>query len=158
MLNPFRWVNKPEDWEDTACFVALSNLKEPISSFGYCKITEISPWTGTTILSIDSAGELFYYREEHDENYPEKKAFGKITRRVLSKHEFSSFKDDLSYAFLFKLFRYRGGCGAIDASRTTFEIDYNKKKLISVGCEEKWPHAWLFDHLYDLATRNTPSQ
>jgi hypothetical protein len=25
MLNPFRWANKPDDWEDTACFVASTS-------------------------------------------------------------------------------------------------------------------------------------
>jgi hypothetical protein len=153
MLNPFRGYSKPSGWQDTTMFVCLDNLKEPIRSFGYLRITEQSPWTGTSTLLIDNTGRLTYYREKREVLNPEKNTTGQVTTRMLSKLEIGELKDVLSYSLLSKLRRFRGGCDAMDAGRTTIEIVYNDRKIVSKGCTTKWPHALLLAHLYGLAER-----
>lgn len=138
---------------DTVMLVCLENLKEPIQSFAYFNITDKSPWHGTIDISIDSVGRLVYYRKTWDPIHGDTAPKIQTTVRVLSKLEFSRFKGVLSYSLLSRIRRFRGGCDAMDAGMTSFEIIYNDKKVISKGCTMKWPYVFLYDHVYDLANK-----
>lgn len=153
MVVPFKGVSKPTDGEDTIMFVGVENLKEPIQSFTYFNITDNSSWSGTIDISIDSAGRLVLFRKKWDNVHPGAKPTSQTTVRVLSKQEFGRFKNVLSYSLLSRLSRFRGGCDAMDAGRTSIEVIYNGKKIISKGCSMKWPYALLYNHVYDLANR-----
>jgi hypothetical protein len=153
MLIALGRLSKPTAREDTLIFVCLETLKEPIHNFTYFNVTEVSPWHGTIDISIDSIGRLVYFRKIRNPSDTAEKTDNRVTTRVLTKQEFDKFKDRLSYSLLLKLRRFRGGCDAMDASRTSLEIIYNNKRVISKGCTLQWPQSMLYEDVYDLANK-----
>jgi hypothetical protein len=155
LRSPAREPTKGSRKTDTLRFVRLEKLKEQIRDFTYFNIHEESPWVGSLDFTIDSGGRLVFYGQVENPRDHSDKVPNQAVARVLSKQEFAMFKDLLSYSVLSKWHRFRGGCDAIDAGRTTFEIDYDGKKHVSKGCEIEWPQAFLYNYVFDLANRKT---
>jgi hypothetical protein len=154
MLVPPKAGEKSAGSPDTLTLVCLEDLREPIHSFTYFNITEEGPFFGTIDITIDSTGRLVYYRKIRNPADTTNKTTNQLSTRLLSKQEFSQFKNVLSHSLLSKLRRFRGGCDAMDAGRSTIEIVYNGRKVISRGCTMNWPEGLLYSHIYNLATRN----
>jgi hypothetical protein len=152
LKNNYTFNYKPGNWEDTLFFVNTEKLKEAMTGFKFLKLNFSSPWSGTRQVTIDSLGTVTF----HDKPIPysinnpgaDKNAKPKNIKGRLTENEFSNFKNLLSKSLPSKL-PFKRDC-PMDGATSNFEILIGNKKIISTGCDLSWPHAFLFNYLYDI--------
>ena len=148
LLNRYRYYEKPAEWEDTLKLISLGKLKEPIESFRSIRLTYANPFGSTDYIVIDSNAKVIFQTSQT--KIPTNERNITTITGVLSKKEFSNFLNTLSCSLPGRLYKYRGGCRALDAGELIIEICYNNKTKFSRGCTIKRVHAPIINYLYKL--------